>query len=473
MISSAPQSGTNSSPISVVLSTECPHLRATFETPRQLTPDIAETRRFLSALAPLTMDHFFQTFGDGDKSPALVYKQFASLNTVGKKLTKLNEAGAGVFATINETNGQGRAAKDIVKIRALYLDFDDPETAIASVERLSKTLTPSIVVESSPGLRHVYFLVSDLPVQDAGQWLKHLIAISGADQACSDISRVLRLPGFLHKKGTPFKTHIISISNQGQPIPYAVADLENAFGRPTEGVQKATNPKATRSARVGSDFARDATVSEGGRNSTLASLAGSMRHRGMSEAAIYSALSTENQTRCVPPLEDEEVKTIAASIASYPPSNQGDSLTGETPEQVIDRLSSLGAIQYDQVRIGEAKSLRIRPVTLDKMVRKARGDGVANIEAPFAEVDPWPESVNLSDQLSELVASIRRHVICDSETATAAALWVVMTYMPDQFGIAPLAVITAPEPRCGKSVFRRLIEQFVFHPLSADGMSAA
>ena len=58
---------------------------------------------------------------------------------------------------------------------------------------------------------------------------------------------------------------------------------------------------------------------EGERNKTLASLAGSMRQRGMSEAAILAALLPENKSRCKPPLDTEEVERIAHSISRYEP----------------------------------------------------------------------------------------------------------------------------------------------------------
>lgn len=65
---------------------------------------------------------------------------------------------------------------------------------------------------------------------------------------------------------------------------------------------------------------QDNVIKQGMRNSTLASLAGSMRRRAMTEAAIEAALLSENQRRCDPPLPDDEVRTIAASIAGYPAS---------------------------------------------------------------------------------------------------------------------------------------------------------
>jgi hypothetical protein len=55
------------------------------------------------------------------------------------------------------------------------------------------------------------------------------------------------------------------------------------------------------------------------RNRTLASLAGTMRRRGMSHAAIEAALLADNETRCDPPLPPDEVRRIAASVSRYAP----------------------------------------------------------------------------------------------------------------------------------------------------------
>lgn len=62
------------------------------------------------------------------------------------------------------------------------------------------------------------------------------------------------------------------------------------------------------------------TIPSGLRNATLASLAGSMRRRGMTEEAIIAALLVENE-RCDPPLPEREVETIAKSIGSYTPTD--------------------------------------------------------------------------------------------------------------------------------------------------------
>jgi hypothetical protein len=60
-------------------------------------------------------------------------------------------------------------------------------------------------------------------------------------------------------------------------------------------------------------------IEDGRRNCTLTSLAGSMRRRGATPEAIVAALRIDNTTRCRPPLEDDEVARIAASVGRYTP----------------------------------------------------------------------------------------------------------------------------------------------------------
>ena len=60
-------------------------------------------------------------------------------------------------------------------------------------------------------------------------------------------------------------------------------------------------------------------IPEGSRNNTLTSLAGSMRAQGWGEADISAALWVVNQEKCTPPLPEDEVKGIAASMMRYEP----------------------------------------------------------------------------------------------------------------------------------------------------------
>jgi len=60
-------------------------------------------------------------------------------------------------------------------------------------------------------------------------------------------------------------------------------------------------------------------IPKGSRDNTLASLAGTMRARGMNEDEILAALAAVNEGRCNPPLPDATVEKIARSISRYPP----------------------------------------------------------------------------------------------------------------------------------------------------------
>ena len=59
-------------------------------------------------------------------------------------------------------------------------------------------------------------------------------------------------------------------------------------------------------------------ILEGQRNSTLLSLAGSMHKRGMTSESIAAALQEENRQSCSPPLSEDEVSGIVASVQRYP-----------------------------------------------------------------------------------------------------------------------------------------------------------
>ena len=90
-------------------------------------------------------------------------------------------------------------------------------------------------------------------------------------------------------------------------------------------VAKADGPRAR---RVAQDFsaANDGFIYEPGRNNALASLAGTMRRRGMSKEAVEAALQADNLARIRPPLDPAEVNAIAASIGRYPAADNDDDI---------------------------------------------------------------------------------------------------------------------------------------------------
>jgi hypothetical protein len=208
------------------------------ETTQLPKPDRDEAERFLNALDPTAMAFTFQTFDDNAdrKDRALAQILHGALDRHWGALCRLNAAGAGIFVTINETDGGGRSAANIMRVRALFVDLDGaplPERFHAE---------PHIVVESSPDRYHVYWRVQDCPLEQFGALQRRLAASYGGDPKVHDLPRVLRLPGFIHhkvKKGErspPFRSRLVDArEHAGYTAEAAGAGLEE--GRKEERAQ--------------------------------------------------------------------------------------------------------------------------------------------------------------------------------------------------------------------------------------------
>lgn len=68
-------------------------------------------------------------------------------------------------------------------------------------------------------------------------------------------------------------------------------------------------------------FKMPEVVEAGGRNNMLFKLACSMRSKGLSESSIQAALREENILKCKPPLQENDIITIAGQAAKYNPSS--------------------------------------------------------------------------------------------------------------------------------------------------------
>jgi hypothetical protein len=95
----------------------------------------------------------------------------------------LNRKGAGVYVTVNETDGKGRQKKNITRARALFTDLDG-----APLESVTEsTLEPHIVVKSSPGKFHCYWSVKDVALEQFERLQKALAARFDGDPAVCDL----------------------------------------------------------------------------------------------------------------------------------------------------------------------------------------------------------------------------------------------------------------------------------------------
>ena len=178
----------------------------------QLQPDRSEAERFLALLDPTATYFTFQTFDDDKErrkaggSDPFAHILHGTLDECWQELCDLNAKGAGIYMTVNETDGKGRSIKNIKRVRALFNDLDG-----APLEPVLKSRQPPhLVVESSPGKFHAYRFVTGIKLDQFEGLQKSLAAEFGSDPSVCDLPRVLRLPGFLHQKDKPFLSHIVS-----------------------------------------------------------------------------------------------------------------------------------------------------------------------------------------------------------------------------------------------------------------------
>ncbi len=140
----------------------------------------------------------------------------------------------------------------------------------------------------------------------------------------------------------------------------------------------------------------------------------------------------------------------------------------------LRRLAELGSIDYDQARTAAAEKLGIRLGTLDVAVENMRRKDAADITSESVQtVTPADHPVIASEVLSETLKLIHAHIVCDKHTAVAVTLWSAMTYLTDVFDTLPLALITAPEKRCGKTRLLGVLGKLVQRPLASSNTSPA
>ena len=118
-------------------------------------------------------------------------------------------------------------------------------------------------------------------------------------------------PGSVHDNGNIYKA-------DPAPWPQSIDELP-VFAPAWLGQAFAPRRAVSASGDASPAVAEDGKIPNGRRNAELTSLAGSMRRRGMTQAAMVAALRVENDTRCDPPLPDDEVVTIAESVGRYQP----------------------------------------------------------------------------------------------------------------------------------------------------------
>lgn len=139
-------------------------------------------------------------------------------------------------------------------------------------------------------------------------------------------------------------------------------------------------------------------------------------------------------------------------------------------DEVIEGLAILSPIEYDRVRVSKAKELKVRPATLDMMVKQVRA-GKHESESPFHDVEPWHEAISPAELLDDITGTIQKFIVFDKHQAQAAALWVSACWFVDVIQCAPIALINAPERACGKTQLLTVLAKLAPRTAQASGIS--
>jgi KaiC/GvpD/RAD55 family RecA-like ATPase len=254
-----------------------------------------------------------QVFDDSkekDISKARIYT--GTLHEYAKILDEHNKNGCGIFAFVNELDGQGHSEPNVKALRAAFVDCDTGPLG-------SMAVRPSFMVHSVSG-EHGYWLLE--PGEDIGKYraLQRSLAVKlGTDTNICNPNRVMRIPGFKHVKGEPTDVAltVLDVSTR-----YTIAQLTRAFQLNIEVKTKAEKPgrsidKAEAIERCSSymEAIPPAIEGEGGDHATFrAACVG--QDFGLTDDEFWPILCRWNR-RCEPPWDDKDLRRKLRNASRY------------------------------------------------------------------------------------------------------------------------------------------------------------
>ncbi len=254
-------------------------------------------------------------------------------------VTVPHKASAGCFSAVRYRPGAERGNDGVEAVTALVFDFDHlsrPDTrrlldAIAG--RACCLHTSFSHLSGGPDDLCFRLVLPCTRTMEPGEYRRVWQQVRAdlgdfADPAARDPSRLWYLPSC-----APGRERVAKLAWRDG----ALLDVDAVLS--AAGPVSASSGAGARSRASG---AAEHPVAEGSRSAHLASLAGAMRRRGAGEPPILAALLAENATRCVPPLDEPEVRSIAASVCRYEP---------ESP-LVVANLTDVGNAERFAAHVG-------------------------------------------------------------------------------------------------------------------------
>lgn len=180
----------------------------------------------------------------------------------------------------------------------------------------------------------------------------------------------------------------------------------------------------------------------------LAARAASLAARGRAEEitpTITDLVRCSGLDNLVPPVDPAHVELGLRQLAS------------QTRGRGLDALALAG---LKCLLIDRFKRLKIpRPVALVTAAFPDAGAPEPSNPSPVLvrDDDPWPEPVNGSQLLDQLLHVVQTHVVLSFEAAVAVVLWAVHTFAMDAWSVSPLLTASSPTKRSGKTTLLLLL----------------
>lgn len=201
----------------------------------------------------------------------------------------------------------------------VVLDIDPDKGGEESLRELEKQFTrlpETVEVLTGGGGRHLYFQ------SPRDTTIRNSVSVLGPGLDIRGEGGYVVAPPSLHRSG---RTYEYEVEHHPDEMPLATLPAW-LLAKLTEHPRQTTKPEA-----LGSP------IHDGQRNVRLTSLAGTMRRPGMTEASIRAALLEDNRQRCVPPVPDDVVRGIAASVCRYSPAIQKTDERPSFPVEVLPK----------------------------------------------------------------------------------------------------------------------------------------
>jgi len=341
--------------------------------------------------------HYFQIYYDvrgSVKRPDLAQNFVSTLDQAWPRIQQAQQNHCGIFITMNVTDGTGRNDRNIIKFRAVFVDYDNQE-------KPNWLLEPSVETARDSRHGHAVWLIADGEIDNAADYSamqKRLALCYDTDQSIVNPGRVLRVAGTPHYKDFPVTSQYVVTAAPNHL--YTLAHLTDAhilgsekdlelrqFITTRAGVQTGIGYEhSERYNAVLTKWVSEAApvaVEHQDGDSTLLKVAGYAHDRGIPLPEAQQILWEHYNPRCEPPWSAEQQPLFDQTIEhSY---NYARSVAGCKTAKA--EFTALGAIP-EPIGGWEANSKINDPVvvTAPKVNHDGEIIGSDRLDKPAAEV---------------------------------------------------------------------------------------